>query len=262
MARWFDRAGLSYGVHNSSRNLDGAAPWTLSCWARLETLGLGSTHFGFSYSGSYSDYLVIGNNIGGAQSRPSFQYTTPTQSISLAGDSSNIPLTEWFHLAVSFADGEQILYYNGLPVDSSATAITDFAAYDRTSIGALVRSSAPHVAAVMPGSVAECAAWNCILSSQEIAELAQGQLASEIRSGHLQRYFPMVGNQRTELDWRYHLEATFGNAATQHRAPPAQIYPAYPKRRLELWNIPAAAAGGGFQAAWARPRSGFIGHPL
>lgn len=101
----------------------------------------------------------------------------------------------WHHVAgVGKAGDDRDVYLDAGGVGNNGEPVTP-ANVDRLAIGAAADSS---VSAYWNGNLAECALWNVVLTPSELAELATGVTAWQVRPENLVFYAPLIRSLNDE----------------------------------------------------------------
>lgn len=241
MARSYASASSQKLQHDNAAATD--VPLTIACWARTQS------------TATTQAIAAIGQRVTNAQRYQVFfnssgriagycQNAAGTQISNFADSSGvNYSANTWYHAAVVFSTTtSRTVYRDGGNAGSDTTSVT-VGTVTTTNFG--TRFDGAAFGAYLNGQTAEGGVWNVALTAAEIASLAKGVCPLSIRPESLVAYWPMYGNNSPEDDWvgSFDLTITGATKATVH---PRISYPATSKIIL-----PAAAAGGGFQAAWA-----------
>jgi len=161
--------------------------------------------------------------------------------------------TNWHHVAVTYDESSDtnipVFYSDGVDMGTaddtnstpSGTAVTTTEKFHLGNRGDENRG--------FPGSMAEAAIWDRILTQGEITALAAGYAPSNFPAD-LVLYHPLTREPEVEL---INGVCTTVNTLTAE-AHPRIIYPS-----AQILQFPPAAAAGGFEPQWYRNRSAIIG---
>ena len=241
MARDFN--GTTMYLENANAILS-AYPLTMVGWFNSDSAtgnqdilsiadGGGTHYFALNAGGNAVGDPVRANVVGGG-------------GTSVAQTTTGYTVGQWHHAAGVFASAtSRAAFIDGGSKGTSAANNTP-AGLTRTSIGHKAVSART---AFFDGRIAEVALWNVALTDAEVAALARGVAPPFIRFDALVGYWPVWGLHDPEIDLTVNnrqMTLTASPAAASHA--PVAPFSARP------WgtHLLIEAAGGGFQAAWAR----------
>lgn len=218
-----------------------AYPATLAAWFKTSSFASGNYFFQFGNTGNAARRAGL-NFFTSGEAEASVRDDTNTRTYR----TTNVASTNtWAHIAGTFTSSSTIkAFLNGDGAGSYASALTaTWPTFNNTTVGGLRRSSNTYSI----GSVAEAAAWNVVLSDQELLELASGHSPLMVRPQSLVAYWPLFGRfgaAGDEEDW------VGGNTLSQTSSPAIVDHPRiiYPRRRI---LTPYQAAAGSLPALTA-----------
>jgi hypothetical protein len=223
-------------------------PLLLASWCRFESVGVFQNSISVGVTGSNNNRYTLGITAGGA-----VQAVTRTTSSSSA-TAGTVTVNTWQHIAGYYGSAtSRFAYLNGVAgsEDTTSRAPTGL---DQIDIGRQANGGGS-----MDGKLAEV----CIYApaSQTIADIIVSRLAAReapynVFPHMLLAFWDWVG---TEME----ISNTTGTVSTLTNSgsspSPGPFFSRRVNRRNWLRGAGYLAAGGGFKAAWARQRSGFIG---
>lgn len=211
MARLFTSAS-SMKLEKSSAVIT-AVPITLSCWFRPASTGVTSGLFGFyNVSTDTISLEVLSTNFLAAKVRDAAVAGTAR-----ATSSTSISANTWYHgCAVFTSSTSRDIYTNGGGSASNTTAVTP-------SVN-LTAAAYHGQGSFADGRIADCAAWNVALTTNEITALAAGMSPLRIRRASLMCYYPLYGFQSPEQDIIGANSMTLSNSPTQANHPPVGTF--------------------------------------
>ena len=203
MARAFVRAS-SQGLEHGAAVI-GAYPLTLAAWVRSDDATVGQSILGvFNATVDRWIRIELRGDIGGDPARiEAYDGVTNANAATSSGYSANT----WHHVCgVSASSTSRIVYLDGGNSGSDTTALL-FPAEDRTAIGKRLMFGGDDF--FFSGRIAEAAIWSAALDAAEVAALAKGFSPLLIRPTSLAAYWPLLGNDASELDrWKSRFDMT------------------------------------------------------
>lgn len=176
-------------------------PLTMACWAYRTTIA----------ASLYS--LIALNNSGSAANRNCFRLSVGTGdgvgtavrfTAAAASTQVNVdtttgsPANTWFHAcAVGTSATSRAVFLNGANKGTTTTSITP-SGINRTGVGIAFGSDVSTNPMDGSGFIAEAAIWSAALTDQEVASLATGVSALQVRPQSLLAYYPIIGNNAPE----------------------------------------------------------------
>jgi len=201
-----------------------AAPLTLACWFRADTLPGVSCLMSLHGSGSGHSFSMI------VEDTPKkLKARINGGATALAVHGTTVTTGQWYHACAVFTTTtSRDIYLDGVSPVNNTTSQTP-TSINTSYLGTINAGSFPH-----DGQLAEVAVWNVALSAAEIASLSKGFSPRLVRRESLKAYWPLIGRVSPEPDLCgvYPLTLT-GTANADH---PRIIYPS--KRRF--YSVPAA----------------------
>lgn len=223
--------------------------FTFSCWVNADTLAQGHVVYLLTLNNAADTAFTAGfllTNAGAGQYNQLYFFHDGTTDVERVGaDLSFTPASAWHHCLMTW-DGSTTaanihIYFNGTEI-SYATTTNGASLIDATgrwSLGGRSQDDTRN----FDGKMADCAAWNRILSAGEIATLAAKYAASNIPRG-LVFYAPLVREERDVVSGK---TATLdGTAVTDH---PRLIRPSY-LTGMQSYEPSAAPAGHPTMRRW------------
>jgi len=214
---------------------DGIYPLSMSCLVKVDSFSTSPYFFQYGLSSDANSRLGLNFTSGGvleASVRSSSNIRTWATTAAVATDT-------WVNVVGTFTSSTVCAaFIDGVSAGSyTFTATVDLPAFNQTSLGALVRTSASNF---LNGQIAEAAIWNAVLSQDEINMLTARMSPQCVRPQDLRAYWPLhgrAGSAGDEEDW----VGTW--PLTQISSPALFDHPRiiYPRRRSDIW-VPAAAA--------------------
>ena len=207
MARLFNDAALDRLVYTGAAAVTGV-PLTMACWfycddatQQLALVSIGDTAGG-------DNWIVL--RVNGEDVGDPVQAAVANVSGAVASSSTGYSVNTWHHAAATFtAVDNRAAYIDGGSKGTDTTSITP-AGLDATGIGVRVKSSND---THFSGRIAEAAIWNVALSDAEVAALAKGFSPTLMRPDTLVGYWPLFGNDASELDrWENRFDMTVTGA--------------------------------------------------
>jgi hypothetical protein len=187
--------------------------FTLAAWCRPDNRHIGSIIGADQGSGNAGRFALFSQTNRFALRRKSSYIQEPTTSY----DNGN---TTWFHVAGTLQKSFRELYVDGVSRKTQSTNVTiDPAKATNFYIGR------DHSGKYWNGKIGECAAYNAILSANEIAQLAEGVSPLFIQPENLIGYWPLGGLYTDEVNdilGSYNLTANNSPTTFDH---PKAIYP-------------------------------------
>lgn len=199
-------------------------PVTMMAWARVDPTATGELRiFGCQNSANSNPIMSIGWNP--AENADGFfiQYrNTAAQQSKAVGVTNNID-DVWHHVCgtavVNGANVDTEIFLDGTSDGTTSAVSNGTITVNHVDIGVLGRVGDSQF---WNGEIAECAAWNVVLSDAEIAILALGVCPMYVQPQSLVFYSPLRGQVR-ELTTR---NAVSVNTATSAFSHPKMRYPA------------------------------------
>ena len=213
----FDFNGSDQWLQRSEAIFTGTSStytFTLAAWCRPNQRHQGTIIGADQGFGSNGRFSLFSRDTGAfALRRKSSFLTEPSPSY-------NNFNTEFFHVAGTYQKTFREMYVNGTSRLSQSTNVTiDPAKATNFYLGR------DHSGKFWNGKLAECAAYNAILSANEIAQLADGVSPLFIQPENLIGYWPLGGlytDQADDILGRYNLTANNSPTTFDH---PKAIYP-------------------------------------
>ena len=218
MARLFDDASSQYLEHAAAA-LAGV-PITMACWFQSDdaTVSQGLMSIGRADVDDNFFELQAAGTVAGDPIRA---HTESTSGAGVADTSSGYSVDTWHHACAVFAAvDDRRAYIDGGSKGTGATSVTP-ASLAITDVGRAARSVNNRYTS---GRIAEAAVWNVALDDSEVAALAKGFSPLLIRPQSLVAYWPLFGNDASELDrWKSRFDLTVTGATKA--AHPRMFYP-------------------------------------
>ncbi len=194
-----------------------AAPLTMAAWVKSDddTKAQAALWIGNSASGQ-AFYIDLRGNVAGDHVRAGSNDGADATAVSTTGFVANT----WCHVAGVFTSTtSRTIYLDGGGSATDTTAITP--TVNQFGIG---RQFRPGGGDDFSGMIAEVGIWSAALDASEIAALAKGICPLLIRPQSLVGYWPLFGNDATEIDrWRNNYVLTVNGAVKAEH--PRLYYP-------------------------------------
>lgn len=205
MARQFVAASLQYARHGAA--IVTAAPLSVSLWFYADSLINGKPFI--IGDGADGDYFAFQVPAAGTL-RWRTHSSVPADGIAVT--TNTIGTGEWAHaMGVETSTTSRSVRLNGGTAGTNTTSVTPSGFSAKTSIGADADDSD-----YFDGRVAEVAVWDVALSDDEQTALSKGLCPLLIRPQSLVAYWPLFGNDASELDrWKNRYDLTLTNTPTK-----------------------------------------------
>lgn len=209
MAWNFARASSEYLT--SSSPMVTAAPFTIAGWIRRGNSATTQNMFGLGLSTSLKFFGISWN---GADFKPRAQHYDGTNN-GIATGTTVVAVGDVVHLCGVFAStSSRSIYVNGVLETTDTTVVGNAFTPDRFDLATLDNGAGKtdH----LEGDLWEWAVWNVALTAPEIAALGKRFAPPLIRPQSLLSYYPMFGNDATEVDrWKTRADLTLVNTPTK-----------------------------------------------
>jgi hypothetical protein len=131
-----------------------------------------------------------------------FAMSNSTPTFFLVTGATAMSTSIWYHCLATYDGSSTIaVYVNGVSDGTAAASGTILNGAAHFYIGAIPNTGgSPNPEDFFPGTVADAAVWNTLLSASEITALAKGARPINIRSGSLKGWWPLDGLQSPEPD--------------------------------------------------------------
>ena len=205
--QWLQRSEAIFSGSSTSYAI------TLAAWARPTDRHLGTVIGADAGSGNAGRFALFSTGSG------KFSLRRKSSSISQSAQYPN-GNTDWFHVLGTWAYSSRALYVDGASVATQSTNIS----LDPTNATNFYIGR-DHSGKYWEGKIGECAAYNAILSANEIAQLAEGVSPLFIQPENLIGYWPLGGLYTDEVNdilGSYNLTANNSPTTFDH---PKAIYP-------------------------------------
>jgi len=213
----FDFNGSDQWLQRSEAIFSGTSStytFTLAAWCRPDDRHEGTIIGADQGTGSNGRFSLFSRNVGRFALRRKSGFI---QEDSASYDNGN---TTYFHVAGTLQKSFRELYVDGVSRKTQSTNVTiDPSKATNFYIGR------DHSGKYWNGKIGECAAYNAILSANEIAQLAEGVSPLFIQPENLIGYWPLGGlytDQADDILGRYNLTANNSPTTFEH---PKAIYP-------------------------------------
>ena len=206
MSRLFDHASSQKLLHGAA--VLTAAPITMACWFYIDAADInnGLMTIGASSQDHWFGIIARRQDTSGVIRAQ----TSAGATAEVADTSTAYNLNTWHHATVVFAAAnDRRAYLDGGGKGTNASSATP-GSLDRTAIGATERNTVDNY---VSGRIAEAAIWNAALDDSEAVSLAKGFSPLLIRPQSLVAYWPLFGNDATEIDrWKNRYDMTVTGA--------------------------------------------------
>lgn len=236
MARTFTAA--------SSQSLDRdvalfSAPMSLGCWFNSDDAAAGQALISLSTAAANTNSLILYAR--GDVAGDPVQLNINDGAGDTVNSTTGYSVNTWHHACgvIASATDRRVFIDGG---SKATTTVSRSPTVDRFSVG---RFGGLASGSFMSGRIAEVALWNAALDDAEVAALGKGFCPLLIRPQSLVGYWPLFGNDASELDrWKNRYDLTVTGAT---KGDHARIY--YP---VGPWitQYPAAASGGNMFLVW------------
>lgn len=181
-------------------------PFTVCCWAYPLSTSSGQAPIGFGTNSTRSNFTIST----ATQARWQVQAVRSSDGFAavLTTSANDTVVANQWQFVCGTVDGSyttapawrienwSITVNNTIRKQTLGTPITTSGLYNRCSIGAWFRNT---LGSYFHGYIAEAAAWDVVLSDDEIRSLADGIKPPMIRPDNLKMYFPGIRETQQEL---------------------------------------------------------------
>lgn len=186
---------MAYQFNGTSQYLNcaapiAAAPITMACWARRTSMTGNASFIHLSNLAALSGGFNLIHNATAGVVRVNVQQAGGTAQI--ASTTTNMVLNKWHHVCGVFSSStSRSAYIDGGNSAGPNTVSVTPNNVSTTLIGVAWFNS---YLSYIPGNVADVGIWNAVLTTSEIASLAQGVSCRLIRPQSLVFYAPLIRN--------------------------------------------------------------------
>lgn len=208
MARLFDDALSQY--LEKAEAIVTAAPLTMACWFYDNDTSVDQHLMTITDTGSNTHEFSLALNRANPTTNVTFMGFDASASVATVSSAAWSANT-WHHACgVCAAVNDWRVYLDGGNKGTDTTSVTP-AGLDTTDVGR--RNRLTGGSRYMSGRIAEAAVWSAALDDAEVAALSKGICPLLIRPQSLVAYWPLFGNDATEIDrWKNRHDLTVTGA--------------------------------------------------